>query len=293
MKKATLNYWVDMMTGAALLVCAATGIVRMFPEATSISSGSATILGVSPALWATVHDWSGVVMASGVALHTVLHLRWLVHMTRKTFGRDARTRSHERTPAAAGARAAVRPGPAHGMAGRAASPQAAAAAALSRLDAMGRGAQAEEPRRLSRKAFLTSAAALGGVAVLAGAGLLARSEIQAVAVASTSAAGTTSTGTSSVASTASGTTSTSDSGATAGTQDASSGSSATTANAGATARVAVDSGACVGCGHCLQTCPQGVFTLDGGKATAADGGSCTLCGRCVQVCQPQAITLNG
>ena len=31
MKKALLNYWVDMVTGAALLVCAATGIVRLFP----------------------------------------------------------------------------------------------------------------------------------------------------------------------------------------------------------------------------------------------------------------------
>ena len=186
MKKATLNYWVDMITGAALLMCAATGIVRMFPEATSVSSGSATILGVSSALWATVHDWSGVVLASGVALHTALHLRWLVHMTRKVFAGDARGRSHERKPTATGARPAPRPAPGH----------------LVRI------VRDHGQRRRDR-------------------------------------------------------------------------------------RVAVDSGACVGCGHCLQTCPQGVFTLNGGKATAADAGSCTLCGRCVQACQPQAITLNG
>jgi hypothetical protein len=32
MKKATLNQGVDMITRAALVVCAATGIVRMFLE---------------------------------------------------------------------------------------------------------------------------------------------------------------------------------------------------------------------------------------------------------------------
>jgi NAD-dependent dihydropyrimidine dehydrogenase PreA subunit len=57
--------------------------------------------------------------------------------------------------------------------------------------------------------------------------------------------------------------------------------------------VVVDSGACVGCGHCLQTCPNGVFTLSGGKAVASNADACTLCGRCVQACTPQAVTLNG
>ena len=58
-------------------MCALTGIVRLFPAAVDVSSGSATVLGVSSALWTTVHDWSGVAMVAGAVLHTVLHLRWL------------------------------------------------------------------------------------------------------------------------------------------------------------------------------------------------------------------------
>jgi hypothetical protein len=95
-KKALLNYWVDVATGLALLVCAVTGIVRLFPEATSVVSGTATIFGVGSALWATIHDWSGVVMAAGVALHTVLHARWLVHMTGKVARGETSGRSRPR-----------------------------------------------------------------------------------------------------------------------------------------------------------------------------------------------------
>ena len=228
MKRALLNYWVDMAAGAALL-CAATGIIRMLPEATSVASGSATILGVSSALWATVHDWSGVVMAAGVALHTTLHLRWLAHMTRKVVRGDG-SRS-----------AAERARPAH----RAASPQAAAAASLSRLEDMGRDGRDDEPRRMDRRAFLTGAAALGGVAILGGAGLLLRNGTQAVASTGTAVADTASTTTTS--STTSSVTSASESGASAGSGSASASSTASSGTS-STARVVLDADACVGSG---------------------------------------------
>ena len=274
MKRALLNYWVDMATGAALLVCAATGIVRMFPEATMIASGSATILGVSAALWATVHDWSGVVMATGVALHTVLHLPWLAHMTCKVVrGEDLRSAAERTRPAR-----------------RAASPQAAAAASLSRLEDMGRDGGDDEPLRMDRRAFLTGAAALGGVAILGGAGLLLRSGTQAVASTGTPVADTASAAITS--STTSSTTSAAESGTSAGSGSTSASSTASSGT-NSTARVVVAADACVGCGHCLQACPHGVFSFESGKAVASNAGPCSLCGRCVQVCQPQAITLNG
>ena len=101
MKKAWINYWVDMVTGGAFLLCVVTGVVFLFfPGLTRTSGGEATILGVSSAAWHWVHDWSGVVMTAGVGVHTALHLRWLVTMTRK-LSRDERAagapgRSRER-----------------------------------------------------------------------------------------------------------------------------------------------------------------------------------------------------
>lgn len=289
MKKALLNYWVDVVTGIALLVCAVTGIVRLFPEATSVASGTATILGVSSALWVTVHDWSGVVMAAGVALHTVLHARWLVHMTRKVARGETSGRSRARQTRPERSRSVPSAAPAGTRtAARAGSPDAVAATSLSRLQAM--GARDEEPRRMNRKAFLLGAAAVGGAAVLAGVGLAATGGDAGTAVADSGTADTASaTGTS--ASTTDSRTSTSDS-SSSGTAD-SSASSSTSDSASGSAVVVVDSGACVGCGDCLRVCPQAVFTMSGGKAVVSNAGDCSLCGRCVQACRPQAITLNG
>jgi NAD-dependent dihydropyrimidine dehydrogenase PreA subunit len=284
-KKALLNYWVDVVTGCALLVCAVTGIVRLFPEATSVASGTATIFGVSSALWATVHDWSGVVMAAGVALHTLLHARWLMHMTRKIARGEASGRSRSRTvPFGRAGRTPGAAPPSTSDVVTAGSPDAAAATSLSRLEAM--GARDEEPRRMNRKAFLLGAAAVGGAAVLAGVGLASAGGGTAVA-SSTTTQTTATSGTSSSSSSSSATTS--DTAAA-----ASSDSSATSdTSSGASETVVVDSSACVGCGHCVESCPNGVFTFSGGKAVVSNAGDCTLCGRCVQVCRPQAITLNG
>lgn len=106
MRKALVNYWVDMVTAVALLFCAVTGLMRLFPaETVSISSGGqAVILGVNTTVWQTIHDWSGVVMAAGVGVHTVLHLRWLAHMTRRIASGDAKRKARI-VPAGGGRRA--------------------------------------------------------------------------------------------------------------------------------------------------------------------------------------------
>jgi len=51
MRKALVNYWVDMVTGVAFLFCAVTGVMRLFPSATvSLAGVQPVIFGVSTAL---------------------------------------------------------------------------------------------------------------------------------------------------------------------------------------------------------------------------------------------------
>jgi len=150
MSKAALNYWVDSATGVAFLLCAATGIVRLFPAVASVSdAGTPTILAVPASLWLFVHDWSGVAMAAGVGLHMALHLRWFVAMTRKIARAPA-------TPRAA---------------------TTSAAAALQRLERLGSESSPRQRRaghsgrRTTRRRFLVGAGAVGGAALLVGVGL--------------------------------------------------------------------------------------------------------------------------
>ncbi len=274
MKKAVVNYWVDMITGVAFLLCAITGIVRLFPEVTTISSaGAPAILGVSTALWTTIHDWSGVIMAAGVGLHTVLHLRWLAFMTRKLAGAGRTERAtrerHERAGAAVGATLAANTA-------RPTTPQVVAAESLERLQDMGGGPADRrlDSRRMDRRAFLAGAVTLGGAALLVGLGIAGSETVNAVSSDGDDAGS--GWGGDQGGSSASGSSE----------PDSSGGSTSST-------RVAVDSRSCVGCGACLQVCPQGVFSWDGSKATVHTADACSLCGRCLQVCRPQSITLNG
>ena len=290
MWKALVNYWVDMVTGVAFLLCAITGVMRLFPaETVSISSGGqAVILGVSTGVWQTIHDWSGAVMAAGVGVHTVLHLRWLAHMTRRIASGDEK-RTARVVPAGGSGKARV---PATTVAASAAAdlggaqpgaPRVVAAAELERLERRWEDKRRENQRRHTRKAFLTGAAALGGAALLVGLGLAGRDAASGLLDRSGEQAPADEVRWRDPAEA-------DDSGYGSSSQD--SGAATEGGGGGAIARVAVDSGSCVGCGACLQVCPAGVFTFSGSTAVAQDPDACRLCGRCTQVCRPGAITLN-
>ena len=295
MKKAMINYWVDMITGVAFVFCAVTGLTRLFPEATVSMSGAGqpVILGISMSVWQTVHDWSGAIMAAGVGLHTALHFKWLVAMTGKLVrGRWGRERSRAGTPQAAFQSAA----PAASQAVRQAAPQAApraaaqagAAGSLARLEEMGRSSR-ESPdpqRRYTRKGFLAAAGVVGAAALVTGWGLLGRNE-ESSATSLSDGSANASAGSASSSAESDGVGSASASSTSGG---ASTSSGATTP--AASARVVIDAEACTGCGNCVQFCPYGVFTMSGGKAVVQNADACRLCGHCLRTCAPAAITLN-
>ncbi len=80
MNKTKLNYWIDLLIGVAFILSAVSGIVFLFPI------NGTTALGVTYQAWDQIHTWGSLLMVAGVLAHFVLHWKWLVHMTKKTFG---------------------------------------------------------------------------------------------------------------------------------------------------------------------------------------------------------------
>jgi NAD-dependent dihydropyrimidine dehydrogenase PreA subunit len=298
MKKTLVNYWVDLATGIAFVFCAVTGVVFLFPGTVHTAIGSTpTILLIPATWWHTVHDWTGVAMVAGTALHLALHAKWIAVMTRKVFGSPAGAEPARATPPGRVAQPALVAGAAARMAAEtptyrtAADAEAAATASLERLDDLRADRLRERAQRISRRRFLTGAAAVGAGVLLAGVGIFGK---DAVSSASTrlrdegwiaGGQGQSGAGTSSGGATDGGETGSASVGSSA--QD---GSSAGTSTA---TTVSVDQSACVACGRCLQVCPQGVFDWSSsGRADAVSPDACIRCGRCLQVCPAGAITVN-
>lgn len=49
---------------------------------------------------------------------------------------------------------------------------------------------------------------------------------------------------------------------------------------------------CIGCGRCLETCPNGAISMVEGHRFL-DRASCTACGKCVEACPAEALELMG
>ena len=49
---------------------------------------------------------------------------------------------------------------------------------------------------------------------------------------------------------------------------------------------------CVGCGLCLEVCPQGVLALEDGKAVLLDRDACMECGACANNCPSGALSVQ-
>lgn len=296
-RRALINFVVDAAIAVAFLLSAVSGLVFLAPSGWLTLPGTAagTALGVGYATWRTLHDWTAVIMIAGVVLHTALHWRWVTTMVRRLSG----GRAHAVTAAA-----------------RPAAPVATAPAATASA-ALGDGlttppvrrepafdAPAFEPHRtaapaaregLTRHGFLKGAGAVGAAALVGG--LVGRAAAGVAVSWLDEGSSTLGSSTTTVADDTAG--GWGDDGA-GSSGDSSSQGSVTPSSGGSsgqsttpTARVAIDTGRCTSCGACLQACPFGVFSTQGGRVVVSDESACRLCGRCLQVCPVSAITLNG
>ena len=79
MKKASRNYWLDVIMGLLALTLGLSAFLLwiVLPQ------------GYFPSrlLWLEIHKWVGLALSVAVLLHIGLHWKWLVHMTQQRFAR--------------------------------------------------------------------------------------------------------------------------------------------------------------------------------------------------------------
>lgn len=56
--------------------------------------------------------------------------------------------------------------------------------------------------------------------------------------------------------------------------------------------LALDDGACIGCGACVDVCPHAVFRIESGKALIKRRETCMECGACARNCPVGAISVK-
>ena len=54
----------------------------------------------------------------------------------------------------------------------------------------------------------------------------------------------------------------------------------------------VDQEKCIGCGECIDICPNEVLELVDEKAEVVETEECVGCESCVEVCEQEAITVE-
>jgi hypothetical protein len=92
-KKAEVNYWIDVGIGIAGLISAISGLVFLLP-----GNPTTGILGISYQVWNSVHTWSSLAMIAGVGAHLALHWKWLVSMTRRILSPGESRKGSESVP---------------------------------------------------------------------------------------------------------------------------------------------------------------------------------------------------
>jgi NAD-dependent dihydropyrimidine dehydrogenase PreA subunit len=56
--------------------------------------------------------------------------------------------------------------------------------------------------------------------------------------------------------------------------------------------VEVDSEKCIGCGECVDICPEDVYEMQNDKSVPVNEENCVGCESCIEVCEQDAITVT-
>jgi hypothetical protein len=78
MRKATRNYWLDVVMGLLALVLAVSSFLLwvVFPRGYFAAR----------AVWVAIHKWGGLALGIAVLVHVAFHWRWLKRTTRRYLG---------------------------------------------------------------------------------------------------------------------------------------------------------------------------------------------------------------
>ena len=85
MNRTILNYWIDVGLSISFFTCFITGLIKWPGLIKLIGTSVYKILYVKNI--SLLHDWSGLIMGILVLTHLVLHWKWIVSVTKSTFGK--------------------------------------------------------------------------------------------------------------------------------------------------------------------------------------------------------------
>lgn len=78
MKKATINYWIDVGLFVGLVDLVISGFVMKFGTGDFFD-----LVGVQYTTWLLFHDWGAYFFTVCSVLHIILHWQWIVCMTKR------------------------------------------------------------------------------------------------------------------------------------------------------------------------------------------------------------------
>lgn len=89
MDKTKINYIIDFLMGVSFIIVSITGLIIFFFLPRGVPKGGyQEFLGIIKNTWVLWHNWWGIIMVALVIIHLVLHVDWIMFMTKKIFFRS-------------------------------------------------------------------------------------------------------------------------------------------------------------------------------------------------------------
>ncbi|MCK4532071.1 MAG: DUF4405 domain-containing protein [Candidatus Aenigmarchaeota archaeon] len=83
MKTLKINYVIDLLMVVFFAIIAITGVIKyFFLEPFAGRYQQYYFLGISKYTWSVWHDYAGLILLALIAVHVVLHLKWIWNMTK-------------------------------------------------------------------------------------------------------------------------------------------------------------------------------------------------------------------